>query len=51
MALLHDVGHPAFSHAAETTIPGGDHELVSIHVIDKVLGTQLDELFFKALDA
>ncbi|MBI1788765.1 MAG: HD domain-containing protein, partial [Acidobacteria bacterium] len=21
MALLHDVGHPAFSHAAETTIP------------------------------
>ena len=47
MALLHDVGHPAFSHAAETTIPGGDHELVSIHVIDKVLGTQLDELFFQ----
>lgn len=47
MALLHDVGHPAFSHAAENTIPGGDHELLSVYVIDKVLGTQLDELFFQ----
>ena len=46
MALLHDVGHPAFSHAAESTIPGGDHEQSSIYVINDVLGEQLDRTFF-----
>ncbi len=25
MALLHDVGHPAFAHAGEAGIPGKDH--------------------------
>ncbi len=43
MALLHDIGHPAFAHAGEKGIPGGE---VSIHVIDKVLGTLLDNTFF-----
>ncbi len=47
MALLHDVGHPAFSHAAESTIPGGDHEQLSIHVIANVLGRELDQTFFE----
>lgn|GEM_PF-110240 len=46
-ALLHDVGHPAFSHAAEEVIPGGDHEDVSRHVVEKVLGPTLRELFFE----
>lgn len=47
MALLHDVGHPAFSHAAEKTIPGGDHENLSTHVIKNVLGQKIDNLFFE----
>ncbi|MEZ5401965.1 MAG: HD domain-containing protein [Bryobacteraceae bacterium] len=45
-SLLHDVGHPAFSHAAEATIPGGDHEKLSRHVIDVVLGEEIDKNFF-----
>ncbi len=45
-ALLHDVGHPAFSHAAEDVIPGGSHEDVSVYVIDKILRKKLDTLFF-----
>src|SRR5215813_61422 len=44
--LLHDVGHPAFSHAAEEFIPGGDHEKVSLHVVGKVLGGILNDVFF-----
>ncbi len=44
--LLHDVGHPAFSHAAEKFIPGGDHEKVSLHVVKDVLGSTIDEVFF-----
>jgi HD superfamily phosphohydrolase len=48
-ALLHDVGHPAFSHAAEEVIPGGDHEDISRHVVEKVLGPKLRELFFEAV--
>ncbi|MBI3412018.1 MAG: HD domain-containing protein, partial [Planctomycetes bacterium] len=47
MALLHDVGHPAFSHAAETTIPGGDHEKLSIHIIANVLGPEVADGFFE----
>jgi HD superfamily phosphohydrolase len=47
MALLHDVGHPAFSHAAESTIPGGDHEKLSVHVIGNVLGVEIDRIFFE----
>ncbi len=46
MALLHDVGHPAFAHAGEKGIPGGDHEKVPIYVIQNVLGTLLDSTFF-----
>ena len=45
-ALLHDVGHPAFSHAAEKSIPGGDHEKVSLYVIQKVLGEIINDTFF-----
>jgi HD superfamily phosphohydrolase len=44
---LHDVGHPAFSHAAEATIPGGDHEKLSIHIIANVLGAEIDNTFFE----
>jgi HD superfamily phosphohydrolase len=47
MAMLHDVGHPAFSHAAESTIPGGDHEKLSVHVISNVLGEEIDGTFFE----
>lgn len=46
LALLHDVGHPAFSHAAEKTIPGGDHEKLSIYVMKNILGPQIDGMFF-----
>ena len=45
--LLHDSGHPAFSHAAESLVPSGKHEAVSIHVIQEVLGTLIDETFFE----
>jgi HD superfamily phosphohydrolase len=47
IALLHDVGHPAFSHAAETTIPGGDHEKLSIHVVGNILRPEIDKTFFE----
>jgi len=50
-ALLHDVGHPAFSHAAEEVIPGGNHEDVSRYVVEKVLGPTLRELFFGGMVA
>jgi HD superfamily phosphohydrolase len=47
MALLHDIGHPAFAHAGEKGIPAGqDHEQVSVHVIASILGTLLDSTFF-----
>jgi HD superfamily phosphohydrolase len=46
LALLHDIGHPAFSHAAESVLPLQDHEAVSVHVIGHILGPMLDELFF-----
>jgi len=49
LALLHDIGHPAFSHAAESALPLKDHEEVSIHVIDKVLRSDLDERFFAGM--
>src|SRR5436853_929081 len=45
-SLLHDVGHPAFSHAAEKHIPSGDHEKVSLYVVKDVLGAMLNEIFF-----
>lgn len=48
-AMLHDVGHPAFSHAAEAVIPGGNHEKVSLHVVDKVLRKKLEGLFFPGI--
>jgi len=51
LALLHDVGHPAFAHAGEKGIPGKDHEKVSIHVIAKVLNGLLDEQFFPGTSA
>jgi len=50
-ALLHDVGHPAFSHAAESTIPGGDHEKLSVYVIQNVIGEQIDKTFFEGATA
>ena len=46
VALLHDVGHPAFAHAGESAIPGGDHEKVSAYAISVVLKAKLDEVFF-----
>jgi HD superfamily phosphohydrolase len=46
VALLHDVGHPAFSHATESAVPGGNHEDVSIYVIHDVLGKHINEAFF-----
>jgi len=51
LALLHDVGHPAFSHAAESALPSPlkGHEQVSIHVIKNVLGPALDERFFPGM--
>jgi HD superfamily phosphohydrolase len=49
MALLHDIGHPAFSHAAEKTIPDGDHEKLSTFIIDTILGSNLDEWFFEGI--
>lgn len=45
-ALLHDVGHPAFSHAAEKYVPGGDHEQITVFVITNILRNQLDGNFF-----
>jgi len=48
-ALLHDVGHPAFSHAAEDVIPNGSHESVSQYAVDKILRPKLEELFFRGI--
>lgn len=49
LGLLHDIGHPAFSHAAETALPVKDHEEVSICVIRDILGKQLNERFFPGM--
>jgi len=52
LALLHDAGHPAFSHAAETVLPGGiSHEDISIHVMQEVLKKELDTFFFEGMSA
>lgn len=51
MAMLHDVGHPAFSHAAESTIPGGGHEGLSIHIMANLLGAEIDQVFFEGASA
>lgn len=51
LALLHDIGHPAFSHAAEKTIPGGDHEKLSTFIIKEILGPDLDKWFFEGIAA
>lgn len=48
-ALLHDVGHGAFSHAAEEVTPGGSHEAVSAYVLRTVLKRKLDNTFFKGI--
>jgi HD superfamily phosphohydrolase len=51
LALLHDIGHPAFSHAAESALPPPleGHEQVSIYAIKNVLGPMLDERFFQGM--
>jgi len=60
LALLHDVGHPAFSHAAESVLPTNDqyiqmlpgtqkHEQVSVYVINEVLRGLLEQLFFPGI--
>jgi HD superfamily phosphohydrolase len=49
LALLHDIGHPAFSHAAESALPLKDHEAVSVHVIQNVFGQMLNERFFPGM--
>jgi HD superfamily phosphohydrolase len=49
LALLHDIGHPAFSHAAEAALPVRDHEQVSIYVIQDILGEHLNERFFPGM--
>ena len=48
LALLHDVGHPAFSHAAESALPVSvkGHEDVSAFVIENVLGDLLKSMYF-----
>lgn len=52
LALLHDSGHPAFSHAAETVLPSGSkHEDISVYVMEKVLAEQLDTLFFEGMSS
>jgi HD superfamily phosphohydrolase len=50
LALLHDSGHAAFSHAAESVLPlGNKHEDISIYVMEKVLGGELNSLFFEGV--
>jgi len=49
-ALLHDVGHAPFSHAAEKVIhKDGGHEELSIDVVsnEDLLGGKIDKLFFR----
>jgi HD superfamily phosphohydrolase len=48
-ALLHDVGHCCFSHAAEGVLqPGSDHQSLTVAVLTEreFLGRELDRLFF-----
>ncbi len=48
-ALLHDVGHLPFSHAAEGALPQGlSHEDVSVAIINKLRRT-LDKTFYKGI--
>lgn len=58
--LLHDIGHGAFSHAAESVMPDDDkykkllpsgqrHERITLYVIDHVLRADLDSLFFEGI--
>jgi HD superfamily phosphohydrolase len=49
LALLHDIGHPAFSHAAETALSVKDHEQVSNYVIRDILGELLDGRLFPGM--
>ncbi|MDT8067999.1 MAG: HD domain-containing protein [Terriglobia bacterium] len=43
-ALLHDTGHPPFSHGSEEVVPGGDHEEFSKKVmLADPVGSILDE--------
>jgi hypothetical protein len=47
-ALLHDVGHASFSHAAEKVVQGGiGHEALTLTIVreGELLGGFLDELF------
>lgn len=49
-ALLHDIGHAAFSHAAESTVNSGEgHEVLSVRIVtdESLLGGLLKELFGK----
>ena len=49
-ALLHDIGHAAFSHAAEDVVFGKDfgHEQLSVDIVRQTgfLGTLIDECFW-----
>lgn len=49
LGLLHDSGHPAFSHAAEATVPTGEHESVSAYAVRDVLGKTLDSVYFAGI--
>lgn len=50
LALLHDAGHGAFSHAAESVLPSGaKHEDISVYVMENVLRKDLDSLFFEGM--
>ncbi len=50
-ALLHDVGHVCFSHAAESVIhDGGSHESLTFKLVEEkeFLGQELDRVYFSA---
>lgn len=49
VALLHDVGHPAFAHAGESAIPRGNHEELSAYVMSEVLKQTLEQSFFSGI--